>query len=78
MPADDRIGRNDEQGVAPFRPQSAEQNSECPISISKPRTWLLLLEGCELLAQGQVLQGQIISGSEPGSQETKEQTSHFQ
>lgn len=71
MPTDDGLGLNDVHYWAPVMPDLREQNPEAPISSGKlgPRT--SLLEHCEPLAQDQILQGEIVPGTERRSRRSE-------
>jgi len=68
MPPDDRLGSDDDEGAAPSGPDSAKPYPEKPVQQAQPWSRALALEGRKLLAQGQVLEDQIISRLKNGSE----------
>jgi hypothetical protein len=58
MPADNRLGLDDEQARSPVSPQAGKSDPEDPISRTEPRALHRALEDGYLLAERQVLHGQ--------------------
>ena len=58
VPGDDRLRLDHDQGPFPTGPEAAEQNPEHAVSGSNSRMPLIPLVGGQLLAQGQVLDGE--------------------
>jgi hypothetical protein len=55
MPPDDSFGFDDDESLSPARPDLAKQNPEEPVATPESRPWSALLQDCELLAQGGIL-----------------------
>ena len=67
MPADDRLGLDDDQGLKAARPQTVEPDPEGPVKGNQPR-WSppLTMKNRELVAEGPVLK------LEPGKERESE------
>ena len=64
LPADHRIGLDDDEGVGPVVPGVAKEHPEYPIRRSQSGSGVPLLEDGRLLAQGEVLDHEIQPGPE--------------
>src|SRR6266536_104106 len=64
LPADERFGPEDDQGVSPIGPTSHEQQPEIPVRRAELGPARLPFEHHELMAQRQNFQGKILSRSE--------------
>ena len=58
MPADDGRGPDDEEAVAPAAPEASEEHPVDSIPQTDAGVWDVALEHRDLLAKGEVLQGQ--------------------
>ncbi len=67
VPADDRLGLDDEEDAAPMGPGLGEAGPEGSIDGGDRRMRRPLVEECELLAESQILEHQLTAGSKPGS-----------
>jgi hypothetical protein len=69
MPADDGLWLDEDQRTFPFRPEPSQYHPEQSIRRSETGLRVPLLQGSELLPQGQVFQEQIATRTNgPGSQ----------
>jgi len=69
MPADDGLWLDEDQRTFPFRPEPPQYHPEQPIRRSETGLRVPLLQGSELLPQGQIFQEQIATRTNgPGSQ----------
>jgi hypothetical protein len=68
MPSNDGVGGDDDQRVTPARPEAREQDPEHSVAV--PQGWALPspLEDLDLMAKGDVLEGEHLSGSKLGAQ----------
>jgi hypothetical protein len=60
MPGDNGFWFDNDQGPAPCRPKSAEQNPKYPILHSQPRTRSFSLEHAQLLTEGTDLETEVV------------------
>ena len=73
MPANDGLGLDDHQRPLPIRPATPKDSPESSIEIGKRRPTLRgALRNRELMAQGQVLEGELAPGLEGSCQETEQ------
>ncbi len=56
MPADDRVGLDDDKGVLPARPKAGEEDPEHAVERTKPQSWPFPLQDRHLLAESDVFQ----------------------
>ena len=56
VPADDRLGLDDDKGVLPAWPQAGKEDPEHTVERTKPRPWSFPLQGRHLLAKSDVFQ----------------------
>ena len=56
VPADDRLGPDDDKGVLPTWPQAEREEPEHAVERTKPRPWSFPLQDRHLLAKGDVFQ----------------------
>jgi hypothetical protein len=59
MPTDNGFGLDDDEGLGPTGPTATEGNPEDPIQPLQFGPWTVAFEYCELLPQGQNLEGVI-------------------
>jgi hypothetical protein len=59
MPSNDRLRRDNVQGISPVWPKLRKQNPEYPIGIRQLRSWLAMFHGRQLLTEQQILKCQI-------------------
>ena len=79
MPSDHGLGFDDDQDVVPGRPEPAERYPKQPILDAQPRARILSLQYAELLAKGQDLEAEAVTGTEEGAEggeETQEKWNH--
>jgi hypothetical protein len=79
MPADDGLGLHDEEDVGPVGPNAAQGSPEEPVQPIQTGTGPLPLENCDLLPQGEDLQGGVLATAEEDSdcaQEGKDELEH--
>ena len=68
MPAQDSVGRDDQDGPAPVRPQAQEQHPEHAIDATQPRApRRLALEDGKLMPEGENLGPKLETGPSGGS-----------
>lgn len=67
MPANDRVGLDDDECVCPAGPDLGEANPEC--AVSQVQTWWRCgsVEGGKLLAETKVLESELGTGAEGGA-----------
>ncbi len=68
MPGGNGLWFDDDQDVAPCRPEPAEQYPKQPILDVQPRARILSLEDAYLPAKGQDLQAEAIARTKEGAQ----------
>ena len=56
VPADDRLGLDDDKGVLPAWPQAGKEDPEHTVERTKPRPWSFPLQDRHLLAESDVFQ----------------------
>ena len=64
MPADDGLGLDDVEGLAPVGPETAEEVPERPVSPFQHWSGRLAQQNLDLMAEGCVLEDQRPTGSE--------------
>jgi hypothetical protein len=79
MPANHRVGLDDDECVCPAGPDLGEANPEC--AVSQAQTWWRCgsVEGGKLLAQSKVLESELGTGAEGGAkagEQVQEQGEH--
>ena len=78
MPADNGRGLNDMQSLSPSRPYSRYEDPEKSIGVAQPRPGISMFENGELLAQHQILEGQISPAPEHRSQRSNNDSKPFE
>ena len=73
MPADDGGGLDDLEHLGPAGPDTAQEDPEEPVDAGQLRAGALLLEGGDLLAEGQVFEDQICARSDDGAKGVEQQ-----
>ena len=63
MPGDNGFRFDDDQDVAPCRPEAAEQDPKYSILDSQPRVRLFSLEYAQLLTQSKDLEAEVVAGT---------------
>ena len=79
MPADDGLWFYDEQDVDTAAPDAAQDVPEEPVQTIQTGTGPLPLEDCDLLSEGENLEGGVTATTEEdanGSQESKDELEH--
>ncbi len=76
MPAEDGLGLNDDQDAPPAVPPPAQCDPEHPVDRGEPRSRSLVLEDCQLLAQGQDLERQIRLGAKDDREGVEKRSKH--
>ena len=56
MPADDRLGLDDDKGILPVWPQAGKEDPEHAVERAKPRPWSFPLQDRHLLAESDIFQ----------------------
>ncbi len=64
MRGDNRFWLDNDQDVALCRPKAAEQDPKHSIQGSQPRASLFSLEHAQLLAEGEDLEAEVVTGTE--------------
>ena len=72
MPADNGFWFNNNKGIAPSRPKSVKQNPKNSIHHSHARPRSFPLEHAQLLAKGNDLKAEVVTGTEEGAEKSKE------
>jgi hypothetical protein len=72
MPGHNGFRFDEDQGTAPCRPKTAEQNPKYPIVDSQPRARMFSLEYAQLLTEGKNLQTEVVTGTEDGFEKAEE------
>ena len=73
MPGDHGFWFDDNQDVAPCRPQAAEQSPEYSILDSQPRVRPFSLEYAQLLTEGKNLKGEVVARTEESAAAGKDE-----
>ena len=76
LPADHGVWLHEDQGVGPTAPDLPEEYPKCPVSGPEFRSWALLFEDRQWLAQGQVLHYQLQPGPEQQPGKSDHQCQH--
>lgn len=72
MPGDHGFWFNEDQDVAPCRPNTAKQNPKYSILESQPRVRLFSLGYPQLLTEGKDLEAEAVAGTEEGAEAGEE------
>jgi hypothetical protein len=72
LPPQNGIGSNDDEGLPPARPDSRQTDPEKPVRRTKPRPSCRSLVDGELLAQGQILDGEPAVATEEDWEKPKQ------
>src|SRR5450631_420650 len=72
VPADHGVRLDDNQHVRPARPETGEDHPERAVAVAQARAARRTTQIGQLLAESQVLDGQIRAGTEAGSQRSKD------
>jgi len=72
LPAQDGIGRDDDQHAPPASPDSGQAGPEQAVGRAEPRAGRCALVDGELLAQGQVLEGELAMAAEEDGEEPEQ------
>lgn len=64
MPADDGIRLDDNQMPSPVTTDPGQDDSQSPIRGPQPRSSGRSLQDFDLVAQGEVLEGQLLTGAQ--------------
>ena len=76
VPPDHGLGLHDDEDLVPIGPDSAPQHPETAVPLREARPFHRLMEGDELLPQGQVLEGQPAAGLECGAKRAEKRPDH--
>jgi len=68
LPADDGLWLDDKESRAPLAPNLRKPNPEEAISWTKLRSWIAALIYGQLMAEGEILQGQVATKFEDGNE----------
>jgi hypothetical protein len=72
VPADDRLGLHDDEGVRPPRPRAREHHPERAVDWPKAWTWRGTTPDRELLPEREVLRDEARAGTEGGEDRGRE------
>jgi Integrase core domain len=68
VPPDNRLGCHDDQRLFPSRPETANNNPEQPIETTEARSWTSPFQYDKLLAQGEILEEKISTGTKEANE----------
>ena len=72
LPADESLGLENHQRSSPMRPDFHEQQPEVTVRPMKLRPGRPAFEDGDLVSEGEILQGEIMLGTEPAQQVAQE------
>ena len=72
LPSQDGVGRHDDQSMPPVGPDSGERDPQQAVSWAQPRPGRHSLVDGELLAQGQVLKGELARAADEEREEAEQ------
>jgi hypothetical protein len=72
MPTDNGSRFDNDQGITPSRPKSVKQNPKSSIQYSQARARSFFLEHAQLLAKGDDLKAEVVTGTEEGAEKGEE------
>jgi hypothetical protein len=64
MPTNQGFRRHNDKGPLPSRPKFASENPKQSVYRAEPSSWVSPLQGCQLLAKGEVFEQQAASRTE--------------
>jgi hypothetical protein len=71
MPTDHGVGLDDDEGIGPARPDLGQTNPESAVGGAEARVRCRAAEYAELLAEGEILEGELGTGSESRAESGK-------
>ena len=72
LPVDDRLGLEDHQRGTPVWPPSFQDHPEQPVCPLQSGLRRLPIEHRDLVPEGEILQGELLLGTEPGQRVAQE------